>query len=364
MIKRQASLAKMIDELEAVEFDCDELDEEELDNKYTKVFYKLDALKREQRDVNMKLAYIEGEQIEEKPDFKLQVGPNSSMRLPTSPAARWASVQKILLLVNLLVNLIAVASAAFNPYETLGVSPDASHDQIKKAYRDLARRLHPDKSYLNENEASRKFIELNRAFDILKDPSRRLRYDQYGDLEENRNSRRQHQANRYGQQNRQARGAWPHGGFTFTFTPSPVNSQLRKRSISSRQYYNDYLKESERRPFLLFVYRDFCPSCLMIESTWMKVVDELAKYKVGFFSVNYDHEPKLARDLGVTSVPHIACLIDGQLYPYYGKEISLPLLVQFLKDLLPTNLVPNLLYERDQERFILQGPQQIGRAHV
>jgi len=77
LIKRQAALDKMIDELEAVEFDCDELGEEDFDTKYMKVTRKIDELKKEQLDVNMQLAFIEGEKIEEIPDFKLRVKPNS-----------------------------------------------------------------------------------------------------------------------------------------------------------------------------------------------------------------------------------------------------------------------------------------------
>jgi molecular chaperone DnaJ len=66
-----------------------------------------------------------------------------------------------------------------NYYETLGVSPDASADEIKKAYRRLARQFHPDANPGNE-EAERRFKELAQAYEILSDPERRAQYDRFG----------------------------------------------------------------------------------------------------------------------------------------------------------------------------------------
>lgn len=65
-------------------------------------------------------------------------------------------------------------------YQVLGVSRTASADEIKKAYRKLARKHHPD---LNPNsaEAKKKFQEINEANEVLSDPESRKKYDQYGD---------------------------------------------------------------------------------------------------------------------------------------------------------------------------------------
>lgn len=64
-------------------------------------------------------------------------------------------------------------------YETLGVSPNASADEIKKAYRKLARKYHPD--ICKDPECEEKFKEINAAYEILSDPEKRKQYDQYGD---------------------------------------------------------------------------------------------------------------------------------------------------------------------------------------
>lgn len=61
-------------------------------------------------------------------------------------------------------------------YEILGVGKDASPDEIKKAFRRLAIKYHPDKEGGNEES----FKEVNEAYEVLKDPSKRQRYDQFG----------------------------------------------------------------------------------------------------------------------------------------------------------------------------------------
>lgn len=64
-------------------------------------------------------------------------------------------------------------------YETLGVSKTASSDEIKKAYRALARKYHPD---VNKDEgAEEKFKEINAAYEILSDENKRKQYDMHGD---------------------------------------------------------------------------------------------------------------------------------------------------------------------------------------
>ncbi len=64
-------------------------------------------------------------------------------------------------------------------YELLGVSRDATADQIKKAYRKLAVKYHPDKNPDNK-EAEDKFKEISHAYEVLSDQSKRAQYDQFG----------------------------------------------------------------------------------------------------------------------------------------------------------------------------------------
>ena len=62
-------------------------------------------------------------------------------------------------------------------YSTLGVSKNADANEIKKAYRKLARKYHPDMNQ-GDKTAEDKFKEVNEAYEVLSDPDKRKKYDQ------------------------------------------------------------------------------------------------------------------------------------------------------------------------------------------
>merc|ERR1712121_438749 len=79
-----------------------------------------------------------------------------------------------------------VASLTKNYYKSLGVEPNASDKQIKKEFRKLALKYHPDKS--SEPGAEEKFREIAEAYEVLRDPAKRRQYDQMGHANFSRNS--------------------------------------------------------------------------------------------------------------------------------------------------------------------------------
>ena len=70
-----------------------------------------------------------------------------------------------------------------DPYEVLGVSRTASNAEVKKTYRRLARKFHPDVNP-GDNTAQKRFQEIAAAYEVLKDPKKKERYDRYGDTGE------------------------------------------------------------------------------------------------------------------------------------------------------------------------------------
>ena len=81
-------------------------------------------------------------------------------------------------------------------YLVLGVPKTATADEIKRAYRKLARKYHPDVS--NELDAEAKIKEVNEAYDVLSNPQKKQAYDQYGHAGEQMRQQRQHQQQAYG----------------------------------------------------------------------------------------------------------------------------------------------------------------------
>src|SRR5262245_64336293 len=64
-------------------------------------------------------------------------------------------------------------------YEVLGLSKSASTDEVKKAYRKLAQKYHPDRNP-GDKEAEAKFKEVSTAYEVLSDADKRAKYDRFG----------------------------------------------------------------------------------------------------------------------------------------------------------------------------------------
>ena len=69
-----------------------------------------------------------------------------------------------------------------NYYETLGVNKNASADEIKKAYKKMAMKYHPDRNK-GDSSAEKKFKEVNEAYQVLGDATKKKNYDQFGNAE-------------------------------------------------------------------------------------------------------------------------------------------------------------------------------------
>src|SRR5213080_4405852 len=77
-----------------------------------------------------------------------------------------------------MVKDLSMATNKRDFYEVLGVSRSAGDEELKKAFRRLAKQYHPDTN--KEQGAEARFIEINEAYEVLSDPQKRTAYDRYG----------------------------------------------------------------------------------------------------------------------------------------------------------------------------------------
>src|SRR5213075_103678 len=130
-----------------------------------------------------------------------------------------------------------------DPYEVLGVSKGASQEDIKKAYRKLAKKLHPD-SNKKDPKAATKFSELNGAYEILGDADKRKAFDR-GEIDAEGKPRFQGFEG-FGAQP----GAGAGGGFgregvfeTFSFGPDGVHTSGGRAGARGFAGFEDILKD-------------------------------------------------------------------------------------------------------------------------
>ncbi|KAI0651577.1 hypothetical protein C8Q79DRAFT_899086 [Trametes meyenii] len=102
----------------------------------------------------------------------------TSVHARTAPASKRQSCTRSRAGPSRLFHASAVHSAPKDPYQVLGVKRDASPAEIKKTYFSLARKYHPDTN--PDKNAQEKFVEIQEAYDILKDEKKRTDYDKYG----------------------------------------------------------------------------------------------------------------------------------------------------------------------------------------
>ncbi|MBM3924489.1 MAG: J domain-containing protein [SAR202 cluster bacterium] len=129
-----------------------------------------------------------------------------------------------------------------NYYQILGVDSKASDPDIRKAYRKLARKYHPDVNP-NDKAAEARFKQINEAYEVLSDPENRRKYDQYGDNW--KHADRMDQARQAGYQ-RSRPGAGPEG-FTYTWTTQGPGSQ-RSPGANFGDIFEEFFGKQGRTP--------------------------------------------------------------------------------------------------------------------
>ncbi|KAL7306855.1 hypothetical protein TKK_0001016 [Trichogramma kaykai] len=253
------------------------------------------------------------------------------MRLNLSSCAVRVSVLLLGLCATLQLSPVN-AEPLGNPYNILGVSRKADSKEIKRAYKNLVREWHPDKT--NHPEAEAKFVEITRAYELLSDPERRKKFDYHGITEEGIPVHKRE--NRFD-------GGDPFedllSGFNKFHYQSRDISLFHEMSITYKAFENTVIPKSYRMPHLILIYSDWCFACLQVEPIWRRLIDELEPFGISLHTVHAQKETALLNKLGVRSLPYLVLTIDGHTFAYKETLFSVQKIVDFLRSKFPYKLL-------------------------
>jgi len=218
--------------------------------------------------------------------------------------------------VNICIILATLSSlVAEDFYKLLGVSKNADNREIRKAFKKLALKYHPDKN--NEDDAHEKFLKLTRAYEILKDEETRKKYDLFGEDElGNSNSRPKYQSWNY-----------YHDDFGI------YDDDKEIVTLDSADFRRSVL-ESSQIWFINF-YSPRCSHCHDLAPVWRRLAVQLGGVvRVG--AVNCQEEFMLCRQQGITGYPTLNLYTwDRGTVKFQGRkeeEEIMAFLVSFLPD--------------------------------
>ncbi|KAK7938257.1 hypothetical protein WMY93_001583 [Mugilogobius chulae] len=209
------------------------------------------------------------------------------------------------LLLGLLVLLVCVEARDF--YALLGVSRGASTREIRRAFKQLALTMHPDKNP-GDASAHEKFLEVNRAYEVLKDEDLRKKYDKYGEkgLDEQQGGRYE---------------SWNYYRYDFGI----YDDDLEVITLDSGDF--DAAVNSGEMWFINF-YSPRCSHCHQLAPTWREVAKELdGVIRIG--AVNCGDNHQLCRRKGINSYPSLYLYRADQTPEKFRGERSKDSLVRF-----------------------------------
>ncbi|KAL0831099.1 hypothetical protein ABMA28_001971 [Loxostege sticticalis] len=249
---------------------------------------------------------------------------------------------KLIVISLLLLEMVNLSEVSY--YEILGVSKQATTQEIRQAYKKLAVKFHPDKnSNINEQE---KFIEISEAYETLKDPEKRQNYDRHGSYPS--------YTRKYDHRSQSEYNTLFYNGL---YHDDPFVDTL------TGQTFYSYLNEGFH--FINF-YSPFCPPCQLLVEDWKKLA-EIYKgiVKVGAVNCKY-HNSFCYNSMRIGSYPSLLFYPNGKHgnFVYYRGERTLDALDQFVMAYLSSRVhIPVVSRIRtDKPMAYVLGANRIERA--
>ncbi|XP_052819876.1 dnaJ homolog subfamily C member 16-like [Mya arenaria] len=263
--------------------------------------------------------------------------------------------------LNYLIALFAICCLYFDGtkannrelYDVLGVRQTATQKDIKRAYKNLARQWHPDKT--DDPDATSKFTKINEAYETLGDPDKRHEYDNFGYTSANARQPNRPQQGFHGSP---FDSFFPggNGGFRFNFNNfgGDAESTIERFSINLRQYETTILPNSVTKPCIIYAYADFCFNCMRIEGILEKFFSELKAVGLCAASFHAGRSGGLSSALRVSTVPSIVGVVNERLF-YFKGSVSIQSLHEFTRGLFPNNFVTKV-FDSNVEPFLSGWP--------
>ncbi|KAI4487511.1 hypothetical protein M0804_005660 [Polistes exclamans] len=249
------------------------------------------------------------------------------------PLMKFAFVLVTIFAVCELLPFTVSAEHLGNPYEILGIPRHATLRDIRKAYKNLVKEWHPDKT--DHPAAENKFVEITKAYELLTDPERRRKFDNHGITEEGflRQRRESSHVNMLDPLEELFSG-----NYKFHYQNRDI-ALFHKMSITYRSFENVIVPKTYRTPYLILFYSDWCFACLQVEPMWRRLIDELEPLGVGLATAHAEKESSLARRLGMHTLPCLVITMDGRTSVYKESLFSVQKVVEFLRSKFPYRLI-------------------------
>ncbi|PAV90082.1 hypothetical protein WR25_14894 [Diploscapter pachys] len=225
-------------------------------------------------------------------------------------------------------------------YSILGLKKNANIREIKKAYKSLVKEWHPDKS--TDPAAQEKFMQIQKAYEILSDPEKKERYDKFGTMDDSPQMRGAHFHDQFDHFH-----SFFGGGFQDDF--------FSKQRITMRQYTHNILDRSKKQPYLVFVYSTYCHACFHFESMWKDLTNDLEPLGYGMATINAMLDGNLLDKLRVHSMPSILAIVDGRSIQMRIKSlhsITARTVREFARDTIPAYVMTRINSHDKLTRFV------------
>ncbi|XP_041378311.1 dnaJ homolog subfamily C member 16-like [Gigantopelta aegis] len=242
----------------------------------------------------------------------------------------------------LCASLLIHIYASEDLYDVLDVNKDASSNDIRQAYKRLAREWHPDKN--KAPDAADKFTKINEAYETLSNPEKRSAYDNYGYTSQNGRRQPFHQPN----------GFFPFDDFFsgsgFNFNFGKGSSILDRYSTTLRHFEMRLLPESHKTPCFIYLHSSFCFECMRIEPYIEKFIAELETVGLCIGTAHMAVNRGISSHLRIHDVPAIVGLVNGRP-TFFSGPVNLQTLREFVRNWFPKDTLTNV-DDNNYETFI------------